>query len=163
LPQGDDKGIGGAFHVNSPLPRAAGLPILRLRIRPHKRLTIVLWSIDDVVRHGAPRALQGSRDKGRPNLFDPENLAANPPPERSLPAARRASRDTLIAIANNYFDGLASHDPSMIRSLSRKRESRAQSARENALLADFLLPEQHPPASSLGCGKSARDAWRGVA
>jgi hypothetical protein len=49
-----------------------------------------------------------------PNLFNPEGLIAEPPPERVVPRAARASRELLIAIANSYFDGLTTHDGSII-------------------------------------------------
>ena len=48
------------------------------------------------------------------NFFDPDNLAANPPPDRILPKAERLSREALIAITNSYFDGLTTHDGSII-------------------------------------------------
>jgi hypothetical protein len=47
-------------------------------------------------------------------LVDPDNLAANPPPERTVPRAARSSRDEMIAVANSYFDGLSTHDGSII-------------------------------------------------
>jgi len=48
------------------------------------------------------------------NFFDPENLAANPPPDRVLPAAGRLPREALAAIANSYFDGLSTHDGALV-------------------------------------------------
>jgi len=48
------------------------------------------------------------------NLFDPDNLAKNPPPERVVPKAERASREALAAITNSYFDGITTHDGSII-------------------------------------------------
>ena len=47
-------------------------------------------------------------------LVDPDNLAANPPPERAVPRDARSSRDVMIAVANSYFDGLSTHDGSII-------------------------------------------------
>jgi hypothetical protein len=47
-------------------------------------------------------------------LVDPDNLAANPPPERTVPRDARSSRDVMIAVANSYFDGLSTHDGSII-------------------------------------------------
>ena len=47
-------------------------------------------------------------------LVDPDNLTANPPPERTVPRDARAPRDVMIAVANSYFDGLSTHDGSII-------------------------------------------------
>jgi hypothetical protein len=48
------------------------------------------------------------------NLFNADSLAANPPPERTIPKAQRLSRESLIAITNSYFDGLTTHDGTII-------------------------------------------------
>jgi hypothetical protein len=48
------------------------------------------------------------------NLFNPDSLAVNPPPERTVEKDARSSRAALIAIANSYFDGLTTHDGSVI-------------------------------------------------
>jgi hypothetical protein len=48
------------------------------------------------------------------NVFNAESLAANPPPERTVPKAQRLSRESLIAITNSYFDGLTTHDGNII-------------------------------------------------
>jgi hypothetical protein len=48
------------------------------------------------------------------NVFNAESLAANPPPERTVPKAQRLTRESLIAITNSYFDGLTTHDGSLI-------------------------------------------------
>jgi len=50
-------------------------------------------------------------------LVNPESLAANPPPERTVPKEARASREAMLAIANSYFDGLTTHDGSIIMHL----------------------------------------------
>ena len=39
-------------------------------------------------------------------LFDVEELERNPPPERVVPVAARASRARLAGVANSYFDGI---------------------------------------------------------
>ena len=56
--------------------------------------------------------LNGPRQPGRPpaNLFNPEYLSANPPPERVVPRDKRESRDVLVRIVNSYFDAITSHD-----------------------------------------------------
>jgi len=50
-------------------------------------------------------------------LVNPESLIANPPPERTVPREARASREAMLAIANSYFDGLTTHDGSIIMHL----------------------------------------------
>jgi hypothetical protein len=39
-------------------------------------------------------------------LFDLDEIETNPPPERVVPAAERASRARLAGVANSYFDGI---------------------------------------------------------
>ena len=60
--------------------------------------------------------LNGPAAPGQPagNFFDPDNLTANPPPDRVLPKESRLSREALIAITNSYFDGITTHDGSII-------------------------------------------------
>jgi hypothetical protein len=48
------------------------------------------------------------------NVFNADSLAANPPPERTVPKAQRLPRQSLIAITNSYFDGLTTHDGNII-------------------------------------------------
>ena len=56
-----------------------------------------------------------SGPNGQPGgFFDPDNLAANPPPERILPAAERLPREALMGIANTYFDGFNAPDPATV-------------------------------------------------
>jgi hypothetical protein len=47
-------------------------------------------------------------------LVNPDSLIANPPPERTVPRDARSPRDVLMAVANSYFDGLTTHDGSII-------------------------------------------------
>jgi len=47
-------------------------------------------------------------------LVNPDSLAANAPAERVVPKDARASREAMMAIANSYFDGLTTHDGSII-------------------------------------------------
>jgi len=77
----------------------------------HRKLTEAEWYL---ARANDP-GLNGPRQPGRPpaNLFNPDYLAANPPPERVVPAAQRLSRDALLAITNSYFDAITSHDGSI--------------------------------------------------
>jgi len=48
------------------------------------------------------------------NVFNAGSLAANPPPERTVPKAQRLSRASLLGITNSYFDGLTTHDGNII-------------------------------------------------
>ena len=48
------------------------------------------------------------------NLYNLAGFLAEPPLTRTVPANKRASRELLIAIANSYFDGLTTHDGSII-------------------------------------------------
>ena len=48
------------------------------------------------------------------NLFNLDNLIANPPPERMVPVSERLPRAELIAITNSYFDGITSHNGDVI-------------------------------------------------
>jgi len=68
-----------------------------------------------MARQGDP-GLNGPQVPGQPagNFFDPDNLTKNPPPERTLPKNERLSREALIGITNSYFDGITTHDGSII-------------------------------------------------
>lgn len=44
------------------------------------------------------------------NVFNPDSLAMNPPPERTVPKAQRLSRESLVGVTNSYFDALTTHD-----------------------------------------------------
>jgi hypothetical protein len=87
--------------------------IVTVRVKvENRKITEAEWLIardGDPGLNGAATAKQASG-----NVFDPNNLAANPPPERIVPKAERASREALIAITNSYFDGLTTHDGSII-------------------------------------------------
>ena len=88
--------------------------IVTVRIKVEQRkITEAEWY---VVHKGDP-GLNGPAAPGQPagNFFDPDNLTANPPPERNVPKEARVSRDALIAITNSYFDGITSHDGSVIQ------------------------------------------------
>ena len=86
--------------------------IVTVRVRVEARkLTEAEWFI---ARANDP-GLNGPRQAGRPpaNSFNPDYLAANPPPERVVPKTQRLSRQALEAIVNSYFDAITSHDPSV--------------------------------------------------
>lgn len=87
--------------------------IVTVRIRVERReVTEAEWYIG---RRGDP-GIDGPVAAGEPggNLFDIDNLIANPPPERVVPRGERLSREALIAITNTYFDGITTRDGSVI-------------------------------------------------
>jgi len=86
--------------------------IVTARVRvENRKLTEAEWFI---ARPNDP-GLNGARQPGRgpANNFNADYLIANPPPERVVPKAQRASRDELVAIVNSYFDAITSHDGSV--------------------------------------------------
>ena len=83
--------------------------IVTVRVRvENRKLTEAEWYL---ARPNDP-GLNGPRQPGRPpaNLFNPEYLTANPPPQRVVPAPQRLPREALLAITNSYFDAITSHD-----------------------------------------------------
>src|SRR5689334_3940208 len=89
----------------------SAIATVRVRVE-HRKITEAEWLI---ARKGDP-GLNGPAAPGQPagNFFDPENLIANPPPERTLPKDARLPREALRAITNSYFDGITTHDGSII-------------------------------------------------
>src|SRR5215471_18983041 len=91
-----------------------GSAIVTVRVKVERRqIAEAEWYL---ARQGDP-GLNGPQQPGQPagNFFDPENLTKNPPPERTLPKADRLSREALIGITNSYFDGITTHDGSIIQ------------------------------------------------
>ena len=80
---------------------------VRLRIEDH-RVTEAEWYIAREADPGLPGATP-------PSSWNPQGLTATPPPERVLPQSARLPRDTMIAIVNSYFDGITSHDGTVVR------------------------------------------------
>ncbi len=78
----------------------------RLRIEDHA-ITEAEWYI---ARNGDP-GLPGAKP---PNMWNPTSLMANPPPDRIVPADKRLPRRAMIAIVNSYYDGITSHDRSVV-------------------------------------------------
>jgi len=78
----------------------------RLRIE-NRTIAEAEWYI---ARDGDP-GLPGAKP---PNSWNPESLTATPPPERVLPPVKRLPRAAMIAIVNSYFDGITSHDGSVV-------------------------------------------------
>jgi hypothetical protein len=95
------------------IEEGANLAIATARIRVEDRkITEAEWYIaraDDPGLNGPRQAGQGPA-----NLLNPEALIANPPPDRVVPKAARASRELLLAITNSYFDGITTHDGTII-------------------------------------------------
>jgi len=87
--------------------------IVTVRVKVERReITEAEWFID---RKGDP-GLNGLAAPGQPagNFFDPDNLAANPPPEKAVAKEARSSREAMLAATNSYFDGITTHDGSII-------------------------------------------------
>jgi hypothetical protein len=84
------------------------LAIVTVRLHIESRsVTEAEWYI---ARDGDP-GLPGATP---PNVWNPAGLAETPPPERILPQAKRLPRAAMIAIVNSYFDGITSHDGSVV-------------------------------------------------
>ncbi len=89
-----------------------GSAIVTVRVKVDQRkITEAEWLI---ARKGDP-GLNGPQEPGKPagNFFDPDNLAANPPREKA-PKEGRSSREAMMAVTNSYFDGITTHDGSII-------------------------------------------------
>jgi hypothetical protein len=78
----------------------------RLRVEDGS-ITEAEWYI---ARDGDP-GLPGSTPQ---NAWNPDGLTATPPPERVLAPAKRLPRASMLAIVNSYFDGITSHDGSVV-------------------------------------------------
>jgi hypothetical protein len=89
-----------------------GVPaIVTLRLKvDNKKITEAEWVIS---RKGDP----GLNGPAGGNVFDIDNLIANPPPERTIPKEARLARESMIGVANSYFDGITTHDGSIIQAL----------------------------------------------
>jgi hypothetical protein len=91
----------------------ANSAIVTVRVKvENRKVTEAEWFI---ARNGDP-GLNGAAAPGQPagNFFDPDNLAANPPPDRVVPKESRSSREAMVAATNSYFDGITTHDGSII-------------------------------------------------
>lgn len=87
--------------------------IVTVRVKvENRKITEAEWLI---ARKGNP-GLNGLDAKGQPsgNFFEPDNLAANPPPDKPVAKEARSSREAMIAATNSYFDGITTHDGSII-------------------------------------------------
>lgn len=87
--------------------------IVMIRVRIERReIAEAEWYIG---RRGDP-GINGPVARGEPggNLYDIDNLIANPPRERVVPRPQRLPREALVAITNTYFDGITTHDGAII-------------------------------------------------
>jgi ketosteroid isomerase-like protein len=87
--------------------QALAVVTARLRIE-NRAVTEAEWYIAREADPGLPGATP-------PSSWNPQGLTATPPPERVLPRAQRLPRETMLAIVNSYFDGITSHDGSVVR------------------------------------------------
>src|SRR5499427_1436303 len=88
---------------------APAIATIRLKVE-NKKISEAEWVIS---RKGDP----GLNGPAGGNVFDVDNLIANPPQERVLPKEARMSRETMIAVTNSYFDGITTHDGSIIMAM----------------------------------------------
>jgi hypothetical protein len=87
--------------------------IVTVRVKvENRRISEAEWLI---ARKGDP-GLNGPQVPGQPagNFFDPENLTVTAPSDKPVAKEARASREALVAITNSYFDGITTHDGSII-------------------------------------------------
>ena len=87
----------------------ASQAVVSIRVRVEsRRITEGEWY---VARPDDP-GLGGPRQPGGPpaNLFNPDYLTANPPPDRVVARDKRTDRDALARIVQSYFDAITSHD-----------------------------------------------------
>ena len=104
------SGQAGYFGI---VEEGSNLAIVTVRVKvENRKITEAEWLM---ARKGDP-GLNGpaTATQAAGNFFEPDNLVANPPPDRTLPKAERLSREALIAITNSYFDGLTGRDGSLI-------------------------------------------------
>src|SRR5262249_2670561 len=73
----------------------------------NKKITEAEWIIS---RKGDP----GLNGPAGGNVFDIENLITNPPPDKPL-GKERMTRESMVAVTNSYFDGITTHDGSVIQ------------------------------------------------
>ena len=140
---------------------SVALVTVRLRVQ-NRKLTEAEWYI---ARENDP-GLNGPRQAARPpaNLFNPDYLIANPPPDRVVPPAKRLSRDELVAVTQSYFDAITSHDNSV--ALTHPGCGRAENG-SPAPPGKFLPPAPRPAAAGAPAGPppgaSSNDCVGGLA
>jgi hypothetical protein len=83
---------------------------VRLKVE-NRKIAEAEWLI---ARKNDP-GLNGPRPEGQPApAFPPEFLGANPPREKVDPKAPKSTREGMLAAVNSYFDGITTHDGSII-------------------------------------------------
>lgn len=95
------------------MEESGNIAVVTLRLKVEDRqITEAEW----IVARKGDAGMSGFTPTGEPagGFYDPDTLMANPPPERVVPQNQRASREALLAITNSYFDGLTTHDGSII-------------------------------------------------
>jgi hypothetical protein len=131
---------------------------VRIRVE-NRQITEAEWYF---ARANDP-GLSGPRQPGAApaNLHNPDYLAENPPPQRVVPRAERADRETLIRIVGSYFDALTSHDRSP--ALVHEGCGRAENGTP-APGGAFLPPANggNAPGPQAGGGAAARDCLAGL-
>jgi hypothetical protein len=134
---------------------------VRLRVE-NEEITEAEWYI---ARANDP-GLAGPRQPGQPpaNLHNPEYLAQNPPPQRTVPADQRIDRGALARVVDSYFDAITSHDGSI--ALTHKGCGRAENGHP-APGGDFLPPapprgNQPGPQGPQQPGVGSRDCVTGL-
>jgi hypothetical protein len=94
----------------------ADLAVVTVRVRLiDRQVAEAEWYL---ARKGDP-GMQGpaAEDGTGANLYNPQNLIANPPPEeRNVPRGQRLSRASLLGVANSYFDAITTHDGTLMLS-----------------------------------------------
>ena len=83
----------------------ADIATVRLKVED-KKVTEAEWIISRKTDIG----LNGTG----PNLLEPENLVANAPPDKPMPRDAKLTREVMVATVNSYFDGITTHDGSII-------------------------------------------------
>jgi hypothetical protein len=87
--------------------------IVTVRVKvENRKITEAEWLI---ARKG-DAGLNGPRPPDQPaeGFFNPEYLATNPPRQKLDAKQARSSREGMIAATNSYFDGITTHDGSII-------------------------------------------------
>lgn len=114
-----DPVLGAAVYVGSINDGADELGLASLRLH------VDGGAITEAEWHIAHRTDPGIVGEPGTTLFDVEDITANPPPDRVVPAAERASRAQLAAVANSYFDGItnASREIALTNPACSRREN----------------------------------------
>lgn len=135
---------------------SSAIVTVRVRVQ-NRKLTEAEWYL---ARPGDP-GLNGPAQPGRPpaNLFNPDYLTTNPPPERTVPAAQRLPREALVAIVNSYFDGITSHD----RTVALVHDGCGRVENGSPAPAGRFLPPGPPRGTPAPAANANNDCMSGMA